>query len=79
MPFIVLLHVVFCLCEFRVVSHVGLEVLQVVGMSCPMVSLPRGRKREVRTRTVEVGGRLNVECLKFLLGIKTCGVYLSLK
>ena len=79
MPLVVLLHVVFRLCEFRVVSHVGLEVLQVVGMNCPMVRLPRGRKREVRTRTVEVGGRLNVECLKFLSGIKTCRVSLSLK
>ena len=79
MPFSVLLHVVFRLCEFHIVSHVGLEVLQVVGMSCPMVSLLRGRKREVRRRTVEVEGRLNVECLKFLLGIKTCRVYLSLK
>ena len=47
-------------------------------MNCPMANLPPGSKREVRTRRVEVGGTLNIECLKFLLGIKTCRVYLSM-
>ena len=78
MPFVGLLHVVFCPHEFHVVSHVGLEVMQVVGMNCPMASLPTWRKRGVRRRAVEVGRRMTIEPLKFLSGSKTCGVYLSL-
>jgi hypothetical protein len=52
----------------------------VVGMNCPIASMPRGRKGEVRMRRVGVcvGGRLNIEHLK-LSGIKTCRVYLRLK